>query len=100
MLKKIFLIIIFLTLNGCAEYSSLFGPTYTIAKSGSAAKAGTSFAATYGFEKGFCAKPGEVLSESSKVRECEITHSSDLNQIFFHTMDELDCVIDKSTVLR
>ena len=100
MRKKIFLILIFLILNGCAEYSSLFGPTYTIAKTGSAAKAGSSLAATYGFEKGFGAKPGEILSESSEVRKCEITHSSELNEIFFHTLDELDCVIDKPSVLR
>ena len=100
MKKNIFLILIFLILNGCAEYSSLFGPTYTIAKTGSAVRASTSLAATYGFEKGFGATPGEVLLENSQVRKCEITHSSDLNQIFFHTLDELDCVRDKSGVLR
>ena len=100
MRKKFFLILIFLILNGCAEYSTLFGPTYTIAKTGNAAKAGSSLAATYGFEKGFGAKPGEILSESSEVRKYEITHSSELNEIFFHTLDELGCVIDKSSLLR
>tara|TARA_B100001123_G_C14787335_1_gene819034 strand:+ start:256 stop:558 length:303 start_codon:yes stop_codon:yes gene_type:complete len=100
MKKKIFLILIFLILNGCAEYSSLFGPTYTIAKTGSTARAGTSLLASYGFEQGFGAKPGEVFMENTEVRTCEVTHSSDLSQIFFHTLDEIDCVRDKSSILR
>ncbi len=26
-----------------------------------------------------------------KIRECEIVHSAEINQIFFETLDEIDC---------
>ncbi|SVD12099.1 uncharacterized protein METZ01_LOCUS364953, partial [marine metagenome] len=51
MKRIILLVFAFAILNGCAEYSSLVGPSYTVAKSGSVVQAGSSIAASYGFKK-------------------------------------------------
>ena len=51
MKKNIFFVTIFIILNGCAQYSSVIGPTYTMAKSGSFVSTGASMAASYGFKK-------------------------------------------------
>ena len=44
MKRIILLVFAFAMLNGCAEYSSLIGPSYTVAKSGSVVQVGSSMA--------------------------------------------------------
>ena len=51
MKKNIFFVAIFIILNGCAQYTSILGPTYTLAKSGSIVSTGASVATAYGFKK-------------------------------------------------
>ena len=51
MKRGIFYIIFFLILNGCAQYSSLVGPSYTFAKSGSILQAGNSVATSHMLKK-------------------------------------------------
>ena len=64
-MKNIFLLIFALViLNGCAQSTSLVGPTYTMAKSGSILQAGNSFAASYGFKSLTGNTPGEYAFSS------------------------------------
>ena len=115
MKKSIFLIITLVFLNACAEYSALVGPSITMAKSGSVLQSGTSLATSYGFKKATGKSPGEyVLSLAKKNqklddllaqnnnnnRECETIHSSSLSEIFFDTLDEVDCLKDPFSILK
>ena len=114
MKKNIFFVTIFIILNGCAQYSSAIGPTYTMAKSGSFVSAGTSIAASYGFKKTTGHSPGEYvnslvrknykidsfLSQKKNLRECQTIHTSSLSEIFFDTLDEFDCFKDPFSILK
>ena len=113
-MKKIFFLIFTLAaLNGCAQTTSFVGPTYTIAKSGSIIQAGNSFAASYGVKKLTGLTPGEhVMSFAKKYeitepllitereRECQTFHSSSLTEIFFETLDGIDCLRDPFSILK
>ena len=107
-------------LNGCAQSTSFLGPTYTMAKSGSIIQAGNSFAASYGFKQLTGTTPGEyamsyvknyevdpiLLTEkepillTEKERECQTFHSSSLSEIFFVTLDGIDCLRDPFSILK
>ena len=104
MKKSIFFVVIFLILNGCAEYSALLGPSYTMVKTGSVVHAGNSAAATYGFKRVIGESPGDFVnsffSRDEEIRECQTLHSSNLNKIFFTTLDEIDCFRDPFSILK
>ena len=112
-MKKVFFLISVLSiLNGCAQSTSFVGPTYTMAKSGSILQAGNSFAASYGFKKLTGTTPGEYamsfaknykidpLLMTEKERECQTFHSSPLTEIFFETLDGIDCLRDPFSILK
>ena len=110
MRKNIFFIVIFIVLNGCAQYSSIVGPAYTMAKTGSPMLAGASAATSYGIKKTTGYTPGEhinsLVKNSSSLnaeeiqKECQTIHSSSLNKIFFETLDEIDCFQDPFSILK
>jgi len=100
MRKIILFLFIAALLNGCAEYSSFLGPTITVAKTGNVTRAGSTLAASYGIEHGTGLSPGALVDESTELRECEVIHSTELNKIFFSTLDEIDCVRYDPTILR
>ena len=99
---KKFILLIYATvlLNSCTQYSSLLGPTITVAKTGNVTRAGSTLAASYGVEHGTGISTKKLVNESSELRECETIHSSELNKIFFETLDELDCKRSDPTILR
>ena len=112
-MKKIFLLVSMLAiLNGCAQSTSLLGPTYTMAKSGSIIQASSSFVASYGFKQATGSTPGEYamsfaksfdeepLLLTEKQRECQTFHSSTLSEIFFETLDGIDCIRDPFSILK
>ena len=112
-MKKLFIILLaILFLNGCAQTTSMMGPTYTMAKSGSILQAGNSFAASYGFKSLTGKTPGEYAFSSfaendkseflltAQDRECETFHSSSLSEIFFDTLDGIDCFRDPFSILK
>ena len=114
MKKNIFFVTIFIILNGCAQYSSVVGPTYTLAKSGSIVSAGASAATAYGFKKTTGQSPGDYvnslvrknykinsfMNEKTNIKECQTLHTSTLNEIFFETLDEIDCFRDPFSILK
>ena len=114
MKKNIFFVTIFIILNGCAQYSSIVGPTYTLAKSGNIVSAGASAATAYGFKKTTGQSPGEYvnslvrknykinsfMNQKENIRECQTLHTSTLNEIFFETLDEIDCFRDPFSILK
>ena len=122
MKKSIILIITLAFLNACAEYSAFVGPSLTMAKSGSVLQSGTSLATSYGIKKAIGQSPGEyvlsmakknhkldtlldqsndiILAQNDNIRKCETLHSSSLTEIFFDTLDEIDCLRDPFSTLK
>ena len=122
MKKSIILIITLAFLNACAEYSAFVGPSLTMAKSGSVLQSGTSLATSYGIKKAIGQSPGEyvlslakknhkldtrlnennniILAQNDNIRKCETLHSSSLTEIFFDTLDEIDCLRDPFSIFK
>ena len=108
MRKSILLIIALVFLNSCAEYSALIGPSYKMAKTGSALQAGASYTASYGIKKITGERPVQsivnsfikVANNEQAMRECLTTHSSSLTEVFFDTLDEIDCLKDPFSILK
>ena len=99
-MKKYLFIFCLLLLNNCAQNSALLGPSYTLASSGSIFEAGASLSASYGLKKATGSSYSlETLADNS-IRECKTEHSSELNKIFFETLDETDCYRDPFSILR
>ena len=114
MKKSIFFVGIFIILSGCSQYSSLVGPSYTLAKSGSILQTGTAYATSYGVKKTTGQSLGEhinslvrknykinsFMNQKEDIRECQTLHTSTLNEIFFETLDEIDCFRDPFSILK
>ena len=114
MKKSILLIITLAFLNACAEYSAFVGPSITMAKSGSVLQAGTTLATSYVVRKKTGISPegyinslarknykiNSFLNQKENVRECQTIHTSILNEIFFETLDEIDCYKDPFSILK
>ena len=94
MKKKILILASLVLLNGCAEYTAMIGPSITMATTGNVAKAGASLAASTTIDQ------SELIDENTKIRECRTLHSAELNEIFFTTLDEFDCVRNDFSILR
>ena len=101
MRRGIFYIIFFLILIGCAQYSSLVGPSYTFAKSGSILQAGNSVATSHMLKKTVSNNTYDTFNlHAQDQRMCETYHSSNLNEIFFETLDEISCYKDPFSILK
>ena len=114
MKKSIFFVGIFIILSGCSQYSSLVGPSYTMAKSGSILQTSTVYATSYGVKKTTGQSIGghvnslvrknykidSFLTQKGNLRECQTIHTSSLNEIFFDTLDEFDCFQDPFSILK
>ena len=71
---------------------------------------GTSALTSYGIKKKTGYTPGEhinslvknnsSLNEEEKYKECQTIHTSSLNEIFFETLDEIDCFQDPFSILK
>ena len=89
-------------LNGCAQSTSFVGPSFTLAKSGSVIQTGNSVAMSYGFKKLKQIDTNTMITSlaDSDIRECQTIHSSDLSEIFFDTLDGIDCYRDPFSVFK
>ena len=128
MKRIIFIVVAAAFLNGCAQYTSMLAPVYTIYTTGNVVQAGTSLVTSYGVKKATgktpsqhvltFAKNNKVINEmeenneiinipeentkviilakknTNKQRMCVTTHSDPINEIFFVTLDEIDCLRD------
>ena len=90
-------------MNGCAQSTSFVGPSYTLVKSGSLLQTGNSVAMSYGFKKTFNEIEKNTMVSSFTnvdIRQCQTIHSSTLSEIFFDTLDEIDCYRDPFSIFR
>ena len=103
MKRIIFLLFAIVILNGCAQSTSFVGPSYTLAKSGSIMQTGNSMAVSYGVKKTLKQINLKTTSNSrvdADVRECQTIHTSLLSEIFFDTLDGMDCYRDPFSIFR
>jgi hypothetical protein len=93
--KKIILIFLPL-LSNCGSYSAAIGPSLTLANSGSILKASASYAGSLSMNK----LKEDYSNELNVEKICPTVHSSELNKIFFETIDHIDCYFDPMSIHR
>ena len=104
--KSILSIVLVFLLNGCMESAAMLsGPTLALVNTTNNVQSSFALGASYGVKKvtgktfgehslAFARKNEKIdnyLKQNEKIRECEIVHSSILSEIFFETLDEIDC---------
>jgi hypothetical protein len=97
-MKKIVLVFfVFTFLTGCIQGSVMLGSAISVASSGGIQQIVISQGINHGIKK----KTGKSISEhahsslNEEVKNCETIHSATLNQIFFQTLDEIDCEVSQ-----
>ena len=96
-MKKILLTILLLPfLSNCTQYSAMVGPTLTLAETGSLIQATTSLSTSLGIKNVKQSLTDEIRGENI----CPTFHSSELSQIFFETLDQMDCEYDPMSIYR
>ena len=83
-------------LSNCTQYSAMVGPTLTLAESGSVIQATTSLSRSLAMTNVKQSLTDEIKSENI----CPTFHSSELSQIFFETLDHMDCEYDPMSIYR
>ena len=97
--KNFLVLLIFIFLQGCGSQTSSFvGSGLTLVSGGSTTKnilaAGTNLYIENTTGKSTFQHVKDKTLDS-EIRKCEITHSAEINQIFFETLDVIDCKIYK-----
>ena len=83
-------------LNNCGPYSAALGPSLTLVKSGSILQASTSYASSLMMKK----LKEDYADNSNVANICPTVHTSELNEIFFETLEHLDCFYDPMSIHR
>ena len=81
-------------LSGCAQSTAMIGPALTLASSGKVSQASLTYFTNKAVENETGMNTLQYVADKTidpKIRECEIVHSAEINQIFFETLDEIDC---------
>ena len=96
-MKRIFLLLFLIpVLSNCTQYSAMMNPSITLATGGTISQASTSFASSLAVRE---AKKG-LQAEVTEQGYCQTFHSSELNEIFFETIDQSDCIYDPMSIYR
>ena len=96
MKKILFVLLLLPILSNCAQYSSLVGPGVTLAHSGSVLQATTSLSSSLAMN----AAKKNFIHQINSENICPTVHSSKLNEIFFETVEHLDCYFDPMSIYR
>ena len=96
-MKKILLIFLLLPLlNNCSQYTAMVGPSVTLAETGNVLQASASLSSSLAINKLNQHYKKELESE----KYCRTVHSSELNKIFFETIDGINCYYDPMSIYR
>ena len=95
-MKKILLLILMIpVLSNCGQYSAMIGPSYTLVETGSILQASSSLSSSLAMSN---AK--QSITENIKNNTCPVVHSSELSEIFFETLEHMDCFNDPMSIYR
>jgi len=96
-MKKILLTLLLLpVLNNCTQYSAMIGPSYTLLQTGNILQASTSLSGSLAMN----AVKKNFINEMEKVNICQTVHTSSLNEVFFETVEHMDCFYDPMSIYR
>ena len=96
-MKKILLMLLLIPLlNNCTQYSAMVGPSFTLAKTGSVLQAATSLSSSLAMTTIKTNFANELENENI----CPTVHTSELNKMFFETLEHLDCFYDPMSIYR
>ena len=96
-MKKFLLILLFIPLlSNCTQYTAMVGPSFTFAQTGSFIQASTSLSSSLMMNK----VKDDFANELEAERICPTHHSAELNQIFFETIEHMDCYFDPMSIYR
>ena len=94
-MRKIWLLLLsFILLQGCGPTASIVSTGITIAQSGSTTRAFAASGSGIFIKEKTGKQPLEHVAYNTinaELRNCSISHSAEINQIFFTTLDEFDC---------
>ena len=96
-MKKILLTLLLLPiLNNCTQYSALVGPSYTLMNTGSILQTTTSLSGSLAMT----AAKNNYVNDLKNENICPTVHTSELNEMFFETLEHLDCFYDPMSIHR
>jgi len=74
----------------------MVGPSLTLAKTGNVVQASTSLSSSLAANK----IKDTYIGDLSVEKICPTVHSAEINQIFFETVEHMDCYYDPMSILR
>lgn len=74
----------------------MIGPTLTLAESGSVLQATSSLSGSLAMN----GAKKNMMTELNNQNICPTFHSSELSEIFFETLEQMDCVYDPMSIYR
>ena len=83
-------------LSNCTQYSAMVSPALTLAHTGSFVQATTSLSSSLAINE----VKKEYVNNLEAERICPTVHSSELNAIFFETLEHTGCYYDPLSILR
>ena len=83
-------------MSNCAQYSAMISPALTLAHTGSIGQATTSLSSSLAINE----VKKEYTHNLQAERICPTVHSSELNAIFFETIEHTGCYYDPLSILR
>ena len=96
-MKRILLLLFLLpVLSNCTQYTAMISPALTLAHTGSLAQASTSLSSSLAINE----VKKEYTNNLQAERICPTVHSSELNAIFFETLEHTGCYYDPLSILR
>ena len=95
-MKKILLLILMLpVLSNCGQYSAMVGPSYTLVETGSILQASSSLSSSLAMSNAKQSIIDDINNDT-----CPVAHSSELSEIFFETLEHMDCFNDPMSIYR
>ena len=95
-MKKILLLILVIPfLSNCSQYSAMIGPSYTLVETGSVLQATGSLSRSLAMNNAKESIVDEINNDT-----CPVVHSSELSEIFFETLEHMDCFNDPMSIYR
>ena len=95
-MKKILLLILMIpALSNCGQYSAMIGPSYTLVETGSILQASSSLSGSLAMSSAKQSIIDDINNDT-----CPVVHSSELSEIFFETLEHMDCFNDPMSIYR
>ena len=96
MKRHLLILLLIPLLSNCTQYTAMVGPSLTFAQTGSFIQASTSLSSSLMMNK----VKDDFANELEAERICPTHHSAELNQIFFETIEHMDCYYDPMSIYR